>query len=119
MGLLNDKRLRGRLHRYVNSRGRVYSALMATRVARGLTQAQLAAAADLSQQAVHLLERGRRQGTPATKARLAQALGVPIETVFPTQPVAVVMRPIFQLEDQEHEQGNGRTTPRAVRPRRR
>lgn len=51
--------------------------LEALRDWRGLTQTKLAEATGLAQGCLSDLERGRRQGTPETLARIATALDIP------------------------------------------
>jgi DNA-binding XRE family transcriptional regulator len=48
---------------------------------RGLTQAELAAAAGVSQGYVAELEAGRKSGAPETLKALARALGVPLDVL--------------------------------------
>jgi DNA-binding XRE family transcriptional regulator len=48
---------------------------------RGLTQAELAAAAGVSQGYVAELEAGRKSGAPDTLKALARALGVPLDVL--------------------------------------
>ena len=48
---------------------------------RGLTQAELAAAAGVSQGYVAELEGGRKTGTPETLKAIARALGVPLDVL--------------------------------------
>jgi DNA-binding XRE family transcriptional regulator len=61
------------------------------RTAAGLSQAQLAAAAGVSRQAVSAIEAGRhRPGVDAALA-LARAVGVPVETLFGTTDATAVL----------------------------
>jgi len=46
---------------------------------RGLTQVELASAAELSQGYISDIETGRRTGTPAALRQIADALGVPLD----------------------------------------
>ena len=58
------------------------------RDARGLTQAALAERADLSEQAVQLVESKRRWPRAETLDAFARALGVPVAALF-AQPGAI------------------------------
>jgi len=55
--------------------------LRALRKSKGYTQATLGARCDLHQQAIQAIERGRRNPSPYTITRLADALSVPIEVL--------------------------------------
>jgi DNA-binding XRE family transcriptional regulator len=57
------------------------SPVKALRRHRGLTQAELAAAAGVSQGYVAELESGRKSGTPETLKALARALAVPLDVL--------------------------------------
>lgn len=61
------------------------------REAVGMTQRQLAAAAGLSQQGVSAIEKGlTNTASDPNRLALAQALGVPVEVLFPYPVVSVV-----------------------------
>jgi DNA-binding XRE family transcriptional regulator len=60
--------------------------LRAARNARGLTQAQVAETVGIAQGFLSDIEAGRRNGSPETMKRLAEALGLPAEQfVAPTE----------------------------------
>jgi len=62
----------------------MHSNLTNTRIAQGLTQVDLARLADTTQPTVSRLETGvYRRGQVATQVRLARALGVTVESIFP------------------------------------
>jgi DNA-binding XRE family transcriptional regulator len=65
------------MHRGPNTRLRVY------RVARQLTQRDLAELAGTSRETVSHVESGRTRPTLETAERLARALGASLEEVFP------------------------------------
>ena len=52
---------------------------------RGMTQARLAGVAGISVQALQFLEYGHFKPRHATAQKLAKALGVPAETLFPVE----------------------------------
>jgi putative transcriptional regulator len=54
------------------------------RVARGLTQAELAELAGTSRETVCNVESGRTKPMPATAEALARVLGASLEEIFPT-----------------------------------
>jgi DNA-binding XRE family transcriptional regulator len=58
------------------------SAIAAWRKYRGLTQAQLAAAADIDRGYLALIERGARSGSASTLARIASALGCLVDDLI-------------------------------------
>jgi transcriptional regulator with XRE-family HTH domain len=57
--------------------------LRVVRVARGFSQKQLEALAGVPETVVSHYEAGRRVPDPATKWRLADALDVPVDMIFP------------------------------------
>ena len=65
------------------------SSLRQCRRARGLTQAQLAEATELSLEMVGRLERGRTAPSFETIAALADALKVPAAALFGAQPTGI------------------------------
>lgn len=52
------------------------------RIQRGITQTELARAADVSTQTLNNIEKGRSQGSPINLAKLAGVLGVSIEELM-------------------------------------
>lgn len=60
-------------------------ALYLLRHARRWSQGELGQRAELTRESVSRIERGVEAPRPATQARLAAALGWPVETVFPDQ----------------------------------
>lgn len=63
--------------------GPTASPLYLHRHLRRWTQSELGARSGLTQEAVSLIERGLQRPRPATKARLAAALSVPVKGLFP------------------------------------
>lgn len=61
--------------------------LKARRVELGLSQGQLARAADMTQQAIWQFEHGRRVPLDRTKVELARALGTTPGDLFPWPPM--------------------------------
>lgn len=57
--------------------------LAVVRIARGLTQRELAHKAGVSQVQLSRLENGKRRPQAATRSRLARALHVDVEQIFP------------------------------------
>jgi transcriptional regulator with XRE-family HTH domain len=72
------------------------SALKILRAARGMRQADLAAAAAVSREEVSHLERGRHRPQLATAERLADALGVPVTVAFPSRSPRRVPAPTIE-----------------------
>ena len=60
--------------------------LLEFRVERDWSQERLARKARLHWSAVSRIERGERNPGPRTRKKLAEALGVPEEVLFPQQP---------------------------------
>ena len=69
------------------------------REARGWTQAQLAAAVGLTQDAISLYERGKRSMRVETLVDIARALDVPLSLLLDTHPEVLVIRgtPLAEL----------------------
>lgn len=63
------------------------SPLQRVREERGLSRARLAGLTELTSQAIYNLERGARPRLD-TARKIAEALGVALEDVFPTESVA-------------------------------
>lgn len=65
------------------------SSLRDIRIAKGLTQVELARKSGVTQQCISLIERGGMNPSPSTLSRLAQALSVPVEHLAESaEPVA-------------------------------
>jgi transcriptional regulator with XRE-family HTH domain len=77
------------------------------RTERGLSQARLAARAELDPSTVNQIERGAREASPATLRKLAEALDVGLaellEDVSPKAPAPSPELPFNGLEDERHE----------------
>ena len=77
------------------------------RTERGLSQARLAARAELDPSTVNQIERGAREASPATLRKLAEALDVGLaellEDVSPKAPAPSPELPFNGLEYERHE----------------
>jgi transcriptional regulator with XRE-family HTH domain len=77
------------------------------RTERGLSQARLAARAELDPSTVNQIERGAREASPATLRKLAEALDVGLaellEDVSPKAPTPSPELPFNGLEDERHD----------------
>lgn len=58
-------------------------AMVAARMAKGLTQEQLALLVELSPDQISLIERGLRVPKPVAAKRISKVLGVPVRLLFP------------------------------------
>lgn len=56
--------------------------IRAARIAMGMTQVELAEAAELGQTTISMIELGKRHGTPETRQRLASVLGLDVARLF-------------------------------------
>lgn len=72
------------------------------RVLREMSQDDLAEAASVSRQTLSNIERGATTGRPSSMSRIAEALGVPVETVMGSNDPKV-SAPVVLRELQDHD----------------
>src|SRR5215208_1433883 len=86
------------------------------RMERGLSQAKLAARANLDPSTVNQVERGAREASPATLLKLADALDIDfrelLEAIYPKAPRRSSLEPslLNGLEDERRAEATGRST---------
>jgi molybdopterin molybdotransferase/putative molybdopterin biosynthesis protein len=81
----------GRKREHVSRRHLEESRVRAARIAKGLSQAELAESAGLTRQAVYAIESAHYQPNVATALRLARTLEQRVEDLFGTEPAATTI----------------------------